>query len=68
MTTITLNIEDTSVLNELKLFLNKMKIKFEENDVSYSSDFMKKLEIARKEKSQGKLKKVNPNNIWECIQ
>jgi len=45
-----------------------MKIKFEENDVSYSSNFMKKLEIARKEKSQGKLKKVNPNNIWECIQ
>lgn len=70
MTTITLNIEDTSILKELKKVLNAMQIPFEEKkekEIKYSDEFLEKLNKSRIEGQNGELIRINPDNIWESI-
>jgi hypothetical protein len=70
MTTITLNIEDTSILKELKKVLNAMQIPFEEKkekEIKYSDEFLDKLKKSRIEGQNGELIRINPDNIWESI-
>jgi ABC-type antimicrobial peptide transport system permease subunit len=70
MTTITLNIEDTSILKELKKVLNAMQIPFEEKkekEIKYSDEFLNKLKKSRIEGQNGDLIRINPDNIWESI-
>jgi hypothetical protein len=70
MTTITLNIEDTSILKELKKVLNAMQIPFEEKkekEIKYSDEFLEKLKKSRIEGQNGELIRINPDNIWESI-
>lgn len=70
MTTITLNIKDTSILKELKKVLNAMQIPFEEKkekEIKYSEEFLDKLKKSRIEGQNGELIQINPDNIWESI-
>jgi hypothetical protein len=67
MTTLTLNIDDQSILEELKKVLKSLKISYKEEEINYSKDFLAKLEKAEESISNGTLTTINPKNIWENI-
>jgi hypothetical protein len=69
MTTLTLNIEDFSVLEELKKYLTDLKISYKESqdEVVFSDEFQAKLDKVEKSISNNELKTINPQSIWTSI-
>jgi hypothetical protein len=59
MTTITLNIDDNSLLERLKSLLDSMKISYEESESINSPEFVKKFKEGMSEIENGKTIKID---------
>jgi hypothetical protein len=59
MTTITLNIDDNSLLERLKSLLDSMKISYEESESINSPEFVKKFNEGMNEIESGKTIKID---------